>query len=174
MAHLTLNDDRSMPQLGMGTWQIRNAAAAMTVRTGLDLGFELVDTAAAYDNERGVGDGIRDTGTWVTTKLWNNRHDDAPAALDESLALLGLDAVDLYLMHWPSSTDPEDSKKHYPDWDFVDTWRELQKLVDTGKVRSLGVSNFGIKNLERLLSAPSTKVCGPFRETSSLGVENPR
>lgn len=110
----------------------------------------------------------------MTTKLNNPWHKRVPEAFEASLKNLGVEYLDLYLMHWPSSTDPEDSKKHYPDWDFVDTWRELQKLVDTGKVRSLGVSNFGIKNLERLLSAPSTKVCGPFQETSSLSVVKPR
>lgn len=71
---------------------------------------------------------------------------------------LGVDYVDLYLMHWPSSTDPTDLKKHYPDWNFVDTWREMQKLPATGKVKNIGVSNFGIKNLEILLNDPSCKI----------------
>jgi glycerol 2-dehydrogenase (NADP+) len=97
---------------------------------------------------------------FLTTKLDNPWHKRAPEALQRSLANLGVEYLDLYLMHWPSSTDPEDLKKHYPDWDFVDTWREMQKLMETGKIRSLGVSNFGIKNLERLLNDPSCKVCG--------------
>jgi glycerol 2-dehydrogenase (NADP+) len=74
------------------------------------------------------------------------------------LKSLGTDYVDLYLIHWPSSTDPSDLKKHLPDWDFIKTWQEMQKLVGTGKVRNIGVSNFGIKNLEKLLNDPSTKV----------------
>lgn len=80
------------------------------------------------------------------------------AGIDSSLANLGTDYVDLFLVHWPSSTDPADLKKHLPDWNFVKTWQEMQKLVGTGKVRNIGVSNFGIKNLEILLNDPSTKV----------------
>ena len=97
---------------------------------------------------------------WLTTKLDNPWHKRAPEALRRSLENLGTDYLDLYLMHWPSSTDPEDLKKHYPDWHFLDTWREMQKLMETGKIRNLGVSNFGIKNLERLLNEESCKVCG--------------
>ncbi|WP_242187961.1 aldo/keto reductase, partial [Sphingomonas sp. CARO-RG-8B-R24-01] len=132
MANLTLNDDRSMPQLGMGTWQIKNVAAATIVRTGLDVGFRLVDTAAAYDNEMGVGDGIKGDDVWITTKLWNTRHGDAVAALDESLALLGVEAVDLYLMHWPVPTEDR----------YVEAWQAMVGLRDAGKALSIGVCNF--------------------------------
>jgi len=79
--------------------------------------------------------------------------------IESSLKSLGTDYVDLYLMHWPCSTDPNDMSKAYSDWDYVDTWREMQKLVGTGKVRNIGVSNFGITHLERLLNDPSCKVC---------------
>lgn len=143
MANLTLNDNRSMPQLGMGTWQIKNVAAAMVVRTGLDVGFELVDTAAAYDNEMGVGDGIKGADIWITTKLWNTRHGDAAAALDESLALLGLEAVDLYLMHWPVPTEGR----------YVEAWQEMVGLRDAGKALSIGVSNFLPEHLDRIVEA---------------------
>jgi len=68
-----------------------------------------------------------------------------------------MDYVDLYLMHWPSSTDPDDLKKHLPDWNFIKTWAEMQKIPETGKARNIGVSNFGIKNLEKLLNDPSCK-----------------
>jgi glycerol 2-dehydrogenase (NADP+) len=78
--------------------------------------------------------------------------------LDASLTNLDTPYVDLFLVHWPSSTVPGDNKKVYDDWDFIDTWREMQKLLDTGKVRNIGVSNFGIRNLEKLLSHPDTKV----------------
>lgn len=96
---------------------------------------------------------------WLTTKLDNPWHKRSAEAIDLSLKNLGTDYVDLYLMHWPSSSTPEDLKKHYDDWNFLDTWREMQKLAGTGKVRNLGVSNFGIKNLETLLNDPSCKVC---------------
>jgi glycerol 2-dehydrogenase (NADP+) len=74
------------------------------------------------------------------------------------LKSLGVDYVDLYLMHWPSSTDPDDLKKHYPDWDFIKTWEEMQK-IPSSKARNIGVSNFGIKNLEKLLNDPTCKAC---------------
>jgi glycerol 2-dehydrogenase (NADP+) len=111
-----------------------------------------------------VGRGIKNSGVprseiWLTTKLDNPWHKRVNEGLESSLKSLGVDYLDLYLMHWPSSTDPTDLKKHYPDWDFINTWQEMQKLPATGKVRNIGVSNFGIKNLERLLNDPSTKVC---------------
>ena len=76
--------------------------------------------------------------------------------ITSSLKDLGVDYVDLYLMHWPSSTDPDDLKKHYPDWDFTKTWAELEKLPASGRVKNIGISNFGIKNLEKLL--PGAKI----------------
>jgi len=93
----------------------------------------------------------------LTTKLNNPDHQRAAEALDESLQKLGTDYVDLYLMHWPCSLDPNDTSKQLPDWDFIKTWAEMQKLHKTGKARNIGVSNFAIKNLEKLLMAPSTK-----------------
>ena len=141
MAQLTLNDGHSMPRLGMGTWQIKDAQTAAVVRTGLDLGYPLVDTAAIYGNERGVGEGAKGAGAFVTTKLWNDRHGDAGAALDESLALLGLDAVDLYLIHWPA---PQQDR-------YVEAWRALVALRDAGKARSIGVSNFLPEHLDRII-----------------------
>lgn len=78
--------------------------------------------------------------------------------MEESLQYLGTDYLDLYLIHWPCSTDPDDHSKMYRDWDYVDTWHEMQKLLGTGKVRNIGVSNFGLRQLERLLNAPGTSV----------------
>ena len=143
MTNMTLNDDRTMPQLGMGTWQIPDAHAAMVVRQGLDAGFRLVDTAAIYGNERGVGEGYRGADAFITTKLWNDRQGDAPAALDESLALLGLEAVDLYLMHWPVPSADR----------YVEAWRAMIALRDAGKTRSIGVSNFLPEHLDAIIQA---------------------
>ncbi|KAK4125748.1 Aldo/keto reductase-like protein [Parathielavia appendiculata] len=160
-----LNTGYSIPAIGLGTWQSKPGEVEKAVEAALRAGYRHIDTAFAYGNEKEVGQGIRASGVpreeiFLTTKLDNPWHKRAPEALQRSLANLGVDYLDLYLMHWPSSTDPEDLSKHYPDWDFVDTWREMQKLMDTGKIRSIGVSNFAIKNLERLLNDPSCKVCG--------------
>jgi 2,5-diketo-D-gluconate reductase A len=141
MTDIMLNDGRAMPALGMGTYQIPDAHAAGVVREGLDAGFRLVDTAALYHNERGVGEGARGSNVWMTTKLWNDRHDDAEVALDESLALLGLDAVDLYLIHWPSPAQAR----------FVHAWKSLVALREAGKAKSIGVSNFLARHLERVI-----------------------
>jgi len=141
----TLNDGRTMPRLGMGTWQIPDSQAPATVRKGLDLGYRLVDTAAIYENERGVGEGYKgesfeDGGAFLTTKLWNDRQGDAAAALDESLALLGVEAVDLYLMHWPVPSEDR----------YIAAWQAMIGLRDAGKARSIGVSNFLPEHLGRL------------------------
>ncbi|MGR6328909.1 aldo/keto reductase [Sphingomonas sp. XXL09] len=143
MDDLTLNDGRTMPRLGFGTWQIPDSQAAMAVRRALDLGVRLIDTAAIYGNERGVGEGMTDEEAFLTTKLWNDRQGDAEAALDESLALLGRDSVDLYLIHWPSPGQDR----------YVEAWQALVKLRDAGKTRSIGVSNFLPDHLERIIDA---------------------
>ncbi|PKS06722.1 hypothetical protein jhhlp_006796 [Lomentospora prolificans] len=158
-----LNTGDSIPAVGLGTWQSAPSEVYNAVLAALKHGYRHIDTALAYGNESEVGAAIRDSGVprseiWVTTKLDNPWHKRVPEGIDTSLKNLGLDYVDLYLMHWPSSTDPTDLKKHHEGWDFVDTWREMQKLAGTGKVRNLGVSNFGIKNLERLLNDPSCKI----------------
>jgi 2,5-diketo-D-gluconate reductase A len=143
MTDLTLNDGRTMPALGIGTWRVPDAHAATVVREGIDAGFRLVDTAAIYRNERGVGEGVRASDAFLTTKLWNDRHGDPEAALDESLALLGTDAVDLYLIHWPA---PRQAM-------FVDAWRALVRLREAGKTRSIGVSNFLPEHIEAIVAA---------------------
>jgi len=143
MTDLTLNDGYTMPALGIGTWQIPDPQAAMVVRKGLDLGFRLIDTAAIYGNERGVGDGFKGSDAFLTTKLWNDRQGDAEAALDESLALLGVDAVDLYLMHWPVPAANL----------YVDAWKAMIALRDAGRTRSIGVSNFLPEHLDAIVAA---------------------
>lgn len=143
MTDMTLNDGRTMPQLGMGTWQIPDSQVAAIVRTGLDIGFRLVDTVAIYENERGVGDGFKNADAFLTTKLWNNRQGDAEAALDESLALLGVEAVDLYLMHWPAPGQGQ----------YVEAWRAMVALREAGKTRSIGVSNFLPEHIDAIVAA---------------------
>lgn len=143
MSDLTLNDGRTMPQLGLGTWKLPDPHAPGVVRRALDIGYRLIDTAAIYGNERGVGAGVQGSDAFVTTKLWNNRQGDPVAALDESLALLGLDAVDLYLIHWPAPGQGQ----------YVEAWKALVALRDAGKTRSIGVSNFLPEHLDAIIAA---------------------
>ena len=148
---LTFNDGRAIPQLGLGVWQVADEIAADVVRTAIDTGYRHVDTARIYDNEAGVGAGIRASGIdrdelFVTTKLWNSDQggrEQVRAAFDASLDRLGLDAVDLYLIHWPSPAQDR----------YVETWTSLVELREEGRARSIGVSNFHAPHLERIIDA---------------------
>jgi len=144
----TMNDGRRIPMVGFGTWKIHNDKAASLVRAAIAAGYRWIDTAAIYANERGVGEGIATCGVprdeiFVTTKLWNDRqgYDSALKAFDESLRRLGLDSVDLYLIHWPA---PKTNK-------FVESWKALIRIRDEGRARSIGVSNFHRPHLERII-----------------------
>ncbi|KAG9254448.1 NADP-dependent oxidoreductase domain-containing protein [Emericellopsis atlantica] len=159
----TLNTGDKIPAVGLGTWRAKPNEVATAVEAALRAGYRHIDTAHAYGNEREVGDGIKASGVprseiWLTTKLDNPWHKHVVEGLNASLEALQTDYLDLFLMHWPCSTDPDDKSKHYADWDFRDTWREMQKLVGTGKVRNIGVSNFAITNMEKLLASPDTKI----------------
>ncbi|SHO63453.1 2,5-diketo-D-gluconate reductase A [Pseudoxanthobacter soli DSM 19599] len=147
--HLTFNDGRAIPQVGLGVWQTPNDVAVTAVRTALEAGYRHVDTAAIYENETGVGEGIRAAGLprddlFVTTKVWNadQGFDATLKAADASLKRLGLDHVDLYLIHWPAP------RKGL----FVDTWRALVRLREEGRARSIGVSNFEVEHLDRIIA----------------------
>ena len=149
---LDLNDAHSIPQLGLGVYKIADALAADTVQVALEAGYRHVDTAALYENERGVAQGIARSSVpradiFVTTKVWNDRHgyDETLRAFDESLGKLGLDYVDLYLIHWPA---PRQDR-------YVDTYRALETLRADGRARSIGVSNFHPHHLDRLLAETS-------------------
>ena len=144
----TFHDGRGMPALGLGTWQIPDEAAAGVVRQAIELGYRSIDTASIYDNETGVGRGIRESGVareelFITTKLWNDAHahDAARAAFEASLERLGLDYVDLYLIHWPA---PQNKL-------YVQAWEALLQLRDQGLAKSIGVCNFDGARLQRLL-----------------------
>jgi 2,5-diketo-D-gluconate reductase A len=144
---VTLNNGVTIPQLGFGVFQIPPDEVEAAVVTAIAAGYRLIDTAAAYRNEEGVGRAIAKCGVpreelFVTTKLWNDDHgyDNAIKAFDQSRSRLGLDYVDLYLIHWP--TPARD--------DFVETWEALEKIHADGGARSVGVSNFNVEHLERL------------------------
>jgi 2,5-diketo-D-gluconate reductase A len=146
---ITLNDGARIPQIGFGVYQIDPDETAQAVQTALEIGYRHIDTAEMYQNERGVGEGIRNAGVdradvYVTSKLNNGYHkpDDARRAFDETLEKLGFDYVDLFLIHWPLPT--------LYDGDFVSTWRTLEEFKKDGRARSIGVSNFQVPHLERL------------------------
>lgn len=160
----TLNNGTVIPAIGLGTWQLDNRHEFYdSVKCALKNGYRHIDTAACYKNEEYIGKAIKDSGIpreeiFITTKIWNDRHKDVAKALDESLEKLGVEYVDLYLVHWPVSIDPKTGKP-YDDWDYVDTYKALQKLYkESGKIKALGVSNFTKKKLERLLNDPEVDV----------------
>jgi 2,5-diketo-D-gluconate reductase A len=147
---ITLNDDRRIPQLGFGVFKVPPEKTQETVEQAFEVGYRHIDTAQMYGNESGVGAALKASGlarddVWVTTKLNNGFHrpDDARRTFAESLDRLGLDQVDLFLIHWPLPT-------RY-DGDFVSTWRTLIELRDDGRARSIGVSNFQPEHLARIL-----------------------
>jgi len=152
---ITLNDGNHIPQLGFGVYQVPPQETAATVRTAVEIGYRHIDTAQMYGNEKGVGQGIRDAGidrahVFVTSKLNNGFHlpDDARRSFDQTLADLGTDYVDLFLIHWPLPT-------RY-DGDFVSTWKTLEEFKSDGRARSIGVSNFEIHHLEELARETET------------------
>ncbi|MCL2020780.1 MAG: aldo/keto reductase [Betaproteobacteria bacterium] len=149
---LPLNDGGHIPQPGLGTWQAAPDKAAAAVSTALKCGYRLIDTAAIYENEAEVGEGLRAgleaTGltrdaVFITTKLWNSDQgfDSALAAFDRSLARLRLDYIDAYLIHWPCPGKDQ----------YLASWKALIRLQEEKRVRSIGVSNFQIAHLERII-----------------------
>jgi 2,5-diketo-D-gluconate reductase A len=147
---LDMLDGHRIPQLGFGVFQVPPEDTAEVVRHALQTGYRSIDTAAAYRNEAGVGEAVAASGldraeVFITTKLWNDDqgHDRALRAFEESLGRLGFDYVDLYLIHWPA---PGAGR-------YVETWQALCELRDSGRARSIGVSNFMIDHLERIIEA---------------------
>ena len=148
--HVTLSDGKTIPQLGFGVFLVEPDEAERVVSEALEVGYRHIDTARVYKNEEGVGRAIAKSGIpreelFITTKLWNSDQgaDTTPAALDASLERLGLDYVDLYLIHWPA---PKYGK-------HVETWQAMVELRETGKARSVGVSNFLESHLDDIAAA---------------------
>lgn len=149
---LTLNNGVEMPQLGFGVWQVPDDEATAAVATAIESGYRSIDTAAIYQNEVGTGKAIAASGVardelFVTTKLWNadQGYDATLRAFDASLDKLGLDYVDLYLIHWP--VPAKDA--------YVDTYKAFEKIHADGRAKAIGVSNFLPEHLERLLGETS-------------------
>jgi 2,5-diketo-D-gluconate reductase A len=145
---ITLNDGTSIPQLGLGVWQVDPDITARVVGWGIDAGYRLIDTAEGYRNEEGVGEAIRAASVprdelYITSKLRNGAHrrDDALRAFDDTMEKLGLEQIDLFLIHWPL---PGQNR-------YVEAWKALIELKDAGRIKSIGVSNFNEDHLERII-----------------------
>jgi 2,5-diketo-D-gluconate reductase A len=147
-----LHDGVEIPQLGFGVWQVPPEQTAEVVLRALQAGYRHIDTAAGYGNEAGVGDALRASQiprqeVFITTKLANEDHgrDQTLAAFDASMEKLGLDYLDLYLIHWPTQAD-----------DYVETWRAFEEIKASGRVRAIGVSNFQKTHLRKLIDETGT------------------
>ncbi|MFC0300603.1 aldo/keto reductase [Virgibacillus soli] len=148
MQYVTLHNGIKMPQLGLGVYKIPNEEVVKTVHHALNVGYRSIDTAQYYENEQGIGKAIKDENIpreelFITTKVWNSHHGYAKTtqAFEESIEKLGLEYIDLYLVHWPT-----------PMYDrYIETYRALEKLYQDGRVKAIGVSNFHIEHLERIL-----------------------
>lgn len=149
---LTLNDGHTIPQLGIGVWQISKDVLPGVIVKAIDLGYRLIDGAFVYGNEAAMGEGIRQSNVarevlFVTSKVWNSEqgYDSARRAIDSSLKRIGLEYLDLVLIHWPC---PAKDK-------YVETWQALIDAKADGQVRSIGVSNFNADHLDRVIDATS-------------------
>jgi 2,5-diketo-D-gluconate reductase A len=145
---VALLDGNTIPAVGLGVYKVADDEAERVVATALEVGYRHVDTAEMYGNEAGVGRAIRASAVdrdevFVTTKVWNTNqgHDETLRAFDASLERLGLDRVDMYLIHWPAAANDR----------YVDTWRAMERIRSEGRATTIGVSNFQVEHLQRLL-----------------------
>ncbi len=171
MQYLSLNNGLRIPQLGYGVWKVPNEGAATAVGQALEAGYRLIDTAKIYGNEVGVGEALAASDVpredlFITTKVWNSDqgYDNTLNAFDESLKKLGLDYVDLYLIHWPT-----------PKFDtYVETYKALEKIYHEGRAKAIGVCNFEIEHLQRILEECEVKPavnqveCHPYLQQKEL------
>lgn len=153
MLSVTLNNGVTIPQLGFGTWQVPPESARDRVLEALEVGYRHIDTAQMYGNEAGVGQAVADSGiardeVFLTTKLNNTNHtpEKVASSIDESLEKLQVDAVDLFLIHWPLPTT---------EFDYVETWKAMEQVLADGKARAVGLSNFQPAHVERVLAQGS-------------------
>lgn len=152
-----LNDGNEIPVLGLGMWQLGVDDAVDIVKHAIDSGYTSIDSAAAYGNEEQLGQALRDSDVdrsqiFITTKLWNDAHGDEATvnkAFEDSMSKLGVEQLDLYLMHWPTPMFD----------DYVQTWKAMEKIQASGRVKSIGVCNFNQEHLQRLMDETQTVPC---------------
>ncbi|KAF7425995.1 hypothetical protein PC9H_008357 [Pleurotus ostreatus] len=183
-----LNNGLEIPAIGLGTWQSKSNEVTAAVEFALkEAGYRHIDCAWGYGNEKEVGDGIRASGVprsdiFITSKLWGTYHSRVEECLDQTLANLGTDYLDLYLVHWPVPLNPKGNHPIFPllpdgkrdvdhSWDLKDTWKQMEAMVQKGKVKSIGVSNFSQKKLDEIL--PTAEII-PVVNQLELHVYNPQ
>ncbi|KAF2014259.1 protein GCY [Aaosphaeria arxii CBS 175.79] len=165
-SHFKLNTGMQIPAVGLGTWKSEPGQVRAAVAYALKEGYRHIDAALIYGNESEVGQGIKDSGIpreeiFITSKLWNTHQDNAREGLQKSLDALGTDYLDLYLVHWPVKLIPNETSELLPvnadgsrsvdrSWDQSETWRQMEELYKSGKVRAIGVANWSIAYLEEL------------------------
>ncbi|GAA5892679.1 hypothetical protein JCM6882_000554 [Rhodosporidiobolus microsporus] len=165
-SHFKLNTGASIPSVGLGTWQAPKGEVASAVEHALKVGYRHIDAALIYQNEEEVGAGIKASGVpreeiFLTSKLWNTFHDDVEASLEESLASLGVDYLDLFLVHWPVRLVANESSRLLPvnpdgtravdrEWDMSKTWAGMERVFRSGKVKAIGLANWSVPYLEKL------------------------
>ncbi|GAA5883565.1 hypothetical protein JCM16303_005490 [Sporobolomyces ruberrimus] len=164
---IRLSSGGEIPLVGLGTWQARGGDVTKAVKTALEAGYRHIDGAFVYRNEREVGEGIRQSGVpreeiFVTSKLWCTKHRNVEAAIRESLELLDIEYLDLYLIHWPVPLNPQGNDPMFPknedgsrdidrDWSIAKTWEQMERVQEMGLTRAIGVSNFSEAFIEELL-----------------------
>ncbi|KAF8196064.1 NADP-dependent oxidoreductase domain-containing protein [Pholiota molesta] len=185
---IKLNNGAEIPAIGLGTWQSKAGEVETAVSYAIkEVGYRSIDCAWAYGNEKEVGEGIRASGVprseiFLTSKVWGTWHSRVEECLDQTLANLGTDYLDLYLVHWPVPLNPKGNHPLFPllpngkrdvhhEWDLKDTWKQMEAVLKKGKVRSIGVSNFSEKKLEEIL--PTAEVI-PAVNQLELHIYNPQ
>ncbi|KAM6524505.1 hypothetical protein FALCPG4_010115 [Fusarium falciforme] len=164
--HFTLNTGAKIPAVGLGTWQSKPGEVRKAVAYALKDGYRHIDAALIYGNENEVGQGIKDSGVpreeiFLTSKLWNTHQPNVAEGLQKSLDALGVDYLDLYLIHWPVRLVPNETSDLLPlnpdgtrsvdrSWDQSETWRQMEEVYKSGKVKAIGVANWSIPYLEEL------------------------
>ncbi|KII87648.1 hypothetical protein PLICRDRAFT_30262 [Plicaturopsis crispa FD-325 SS-3] len=183
-----LNDGREMPMIGLGTYKSKPGEVATAVEHALkEGGYRHVDCAWNYGNEKEVGEGVVASGVprselWITSKVWGTFHSRVEECLDQTLANLGTDYLDLYLVHWPVPMNPRGNSPIYPtlpsgvrdidfSWSLADTWKQMEDMVKKGKVKSIGVSNCSRMKLEEILPTATIK---PVVNQLELHLYNPQ
>jgi len=184
---IKLNDGKEIPALGLGTWQSKPEEVTAAVAHAIKEGYRHIDCAWGYGNEKDVGEGIRASGVprselFITSKLWGTWHSRVEECLDQTLANLGTTYLDLYLIHWPVPLNPKGNHPVFPllpdgkrdvdhSWDIKDTWKQMEAVLKTDKVRSIGVSNFSQAKLEHILT---TAEIVPAVDQLEIHVYNPQ